>query len=249
VPSRGRRDRNFFDSASLLGGTIMCYPREFVAIVMAVVATLAIVINALFLQQGPHPAPIFAARLSGPLTEREAALPPHRPAPAVSVEPAVSMRSQAQITYDIQRELVRRGYYDGAIDGIWGAKTAAAAREFVRVAGLALKAEPSEELLRVLTTPPTKSTNRQPVLPEPAAISSRDDQITKSIAPSKRVIAIQRALAEYGYGQIKSSGVYDQDTRTAIEEFQRDRKLPVDGQVSNRFVHELAAMTGRPLEK
>ncbi|HEY5217766.1 MAG TPA: peptidoglycan-binding protein, partial [Pseudolabrys sp.] len=30
--------------------------------------------------------------------------------------------------------------------------------------------------------------------------------------------------------------------------FERDHRLPVTGQISDRFVRELAAMTGRPLE-
>ena len=67
-------------------------------------------------------------------------------------------------------------------------------------------------------------------------------------SPSKRVIALQRALAEYGYGQIKPSGIIDAETQAAIEKFERERKLPVTGQASDRVVRELAAMTGRPLE-
>ena len=80
--------------------------------------------------------------------------------------------------------------------------------------------------------------------PEPA----RTDPIAELIAPSKRVLAIQRALADFGYGQIKSTGAYDADTAAAIEKFERDRRMPVTGQISDRFVRELAAMTGRPLE-
>ncbi len=76
----------------------------------------------------------------------------------------------------------------------------------------------------------------------------RNDPIAELIAPSKRVLAIQRALADFGYGQIKPSGIYDADTRAAIEKFERDRRLPVTGEISDRFVRELAAMTGRPLE-
>jgi len=67
-------------------------------------------------------------------------------------------------------------------------------------------------------------------------------------AGAKRVIALQRALAEYGYGQIKPSGIVDAETQTAIEKFERERKLPITGQASDRLVRELAAMTGRPLE-
>ncbi len=74
------------------------------------------------------------------------------------------------------------------------------------------------------------------------------DPIAKLIAPSKRVMAVQRALADFGYGQIKPSGQFDPATKAAIEKFERDHKLPVTGQISDRLVRDLAAMTGRPLE-
>jgi peptidoglycan hydrolase-like protein with peptidoglycan-binding domain len=59
---------------------------------------------------------------------------------------------------------------------------------------------------------------------------------------------MQRALAEYGYGQIKPSGVVDAETKAAIERFERERRLPITGQVSERVTRELASVTGRPLE-
>jgi len=62
------------------------------------------------------------------------------------------------------------------------------------------------------------------------------------------VLAVQRALTEYGYGQIKPTGTLDAETKAAIERFERDRKLPVTGQVSTRLARELAAITGRPVE-
>ena len=60
--------------------------------------------------------------------------------------------------------------------------------------------------------------------------------------------AIQRALADFGYGQLGATGVYDPETKAAIEKFERDRRLPVTGQISDDLVRELSAMTGRPLE-
>jgi peptidoglycan hydrolase-like protein with peptidoglycan-binding domain len=254
VPSRKRRT-NEPEAVAVSGGVIARHPREFVGFTLAAAFTAAIFVNALFLQKGPHPAPIFAPQL---LTQREAALPPHRP----QTVPAAT-RTQAEVTVDIQRELVRLGYYDGAVDGLWGAKTAAAARDFVQAGRLKLNTEPSEALLQavVATSTPSKGANAAPMTAAPikpvttspvapAVAHGRNDPIAAVIAaPSKRLLAIQRALAEFGYGQIKPSGVYDQDTREAIEKFQRDRKLPVDGQVSDSFVHELGRMTGRTLEQ
>jgi peptidoglycan hydrolase-like protein with peptidoglycan-binding domain len=76
----------------------------------------------------------------------------------------------------------------------------------------------------------------------------RADGVSGRLVPSKRVIALQRALAEYGYGQIKASGIIDAETQAAIEKFERERKLPITGQASDLVMRELAAMTGRPLE-
>jgi peptidoglycan hydrolase-like protein with peptidoglycan-binding domain len=68
------------------------------------------------------------------------------------------------------------------------------------------------------------------------------------LSSSRRVMALQRALAQYGYGQLKPTGMVDADTRAAIEKFERERKLPVTGQASDRVVKELAGLTGRPLD-
>lgn len=212
-------------------------PREFVGIVMGTIAIFAIFINALFLQKGPHPAPIFATR---PFVTSEP-VPAPRPAllpPAVAPDSAAPVR--AQLISDIQRELNRRGFYDGVADGVWGAKTDAAARDFAQAAGLSMTVEANDNFLRALTASRTNAAR--------APAPMRLDPIAELLAPSKRVTAVQRALSEFGYGQIKPTGVYDAATRAAIEKFERERRLPVTGEMSDRVVRELAAMTGRPLE-
>ena len=65
---------------------------------------------------------------------------------------------------------------------------------------------------------------------------------------SRRVLAVQRALTDFGYGQVKPTGVMSPETKSAIERFERERKLPVTGQISDRLARELAAITGRPIE-
>jgi len=202
----------------------MTHPREFVGIVMAVAATAMIFFNALYMQHGPHPTPIFARRV--PALHRSA--------------PDDGAQHRAQLVADIQRELSRRGFYDDAIDGIWGTKTDAATREFLQTAGM--KADPvvSDGLLRAI-----KSSS---VRRAPAPSAARNDPIARLLAPSQRVQAIQSALADFGYGQIKPTGVYDDDSRAAVEKFERDQRMPVTGRLSERVVRALAAMTGRPLE-
>ena len=65
---------------------------------------------------------------------------------------------------------------------------------------------------------------------------------------ARRVAAVQRALTEYGYGQLKPTGSVGPDTQAAISKFERERRMPVTGQVSDRLVRELAAMIGHPID-
>ncbi len=60
--------------------------------------------------------------------------------------------------------------------------------------------------------------------------------------------AVQRVLTEYGYGQLKPTGTIGSDTQAAIQKFERERKLPVTGQMSDRLVRDLVAMTGHPID-
>ncbi|MCW5691878.1 MAG: peptidoglycan-binding protein [Pseudolabrys sp.] len=241
------------------GGFIAAYPRECVAGLLGGVAVVTIFVNALYMQKGPHPAPIFATRPAAITATQKPMVPPApaaalpQPAvPATSAAPVVTPSvapappasqplNRVQVIAEIQRELTRRGYYDGTADGIWGAKTDSGAREFGQAAGVRVDPNAPEELLRAMTA--AKLPAVAPV-PPPA----RRDQIAELLAPSPRVQAIQRALSDFGYGQIKPTGTIDAATRAAIEKFERDRRMPVTGQISDRFVRELSVMAGRPLE-
>jgi hypothetical protein len=80
------------------------------------------------------------------------------------------------------------------------------------------------------------------------AVVRHNDPIADLIDPSPRIATVQRALSQYGYGQIKPTGVLDDSTTAAIEKFERGHKLPVTGRISDRLVSDLAAMVGHPLE-
>lgn len=228
-----------------LAVAITTHPREFVAIVMATAATIVIFINALFLQHGPHPAPIFATR---PLM-RSVTLPPTRV--TIPASPGTVAEHGGQLVADIQQALTQKGFYDGAIDGLWGAKTDSAVRDFLQAAGLDASAEASESLLRAIQA----SSVRAGDVAATVAKESIKDPIARLLAPftappapSKRVVAVQRALSDFGYGQIKPTGIVDAETRGAIEKFERESGLPVTGRMSDRLVRALGAMTGRPME-
>jgi peptidoglycan hydrolase-like protein with peptidoglycan-binding domain len=247
VPRRSRKDSVALATAGRLATAIGEHPREFVALIMSTIAVFGIVTNALFLQKGPHPAPIFATR---PLLPKEMTLAPRLQ--STQSAPATDTANQArlQLIASIQRELTRKGFYDGPADGIWGSKTDSAVRDFIQAAGLKINAEPSDALLRTVSTSSAKPSNTGSVSNTAADPIARliAPSTAPLVAPSKRITAVQRALADFGFGQIKPTGVLDADTRAAVEKFERERRLPVDGQISDRLVRELAGMTGRPLE-
>jgi peptidoglycan hydrolase-like protein with peptidoglycan-binding domain len=243
-------DEHFDLSKGLLGQLVMRLlarnPRDFFVAIVAAGAVTAIFVNGLFLQPGPHPAPIFAVRPRPVATSESTgaimpALPRPRPAEAQTAVPPPA-RVRADIVLDIQRELTRRGFYDGVADGIYGAKTEAAIRDFETAAGLRTGTDVTEALLAAITRSPAKSAAA------PRAGAPKDDAIASMLAPSPQVLAIQRALSDFGYGQLKLTGIHDADTRAEIERFERARSLPVTGQVSERLKRELAEMTGRSFD-
>ncbi len=158
------------------------------AIACAAAASLIIVVNAMFLQSGAHPAPFFAnpADPPPPPTDIRAAAPPapvQKPPEVVAARPAAGLRMT---------------------------QTATARRN-----------DPIADLIGAV---PSSSVSRS------------------------RIMTVQRLLSDYGYGQIKQSGVVDEPTSAAIAKFEAERKLPVTGRLSDRLLSELAVMTGHPVD-
>ncbi len=239
--------------------------RDAVGFAVGAFATIAILVNVLFMQAGPHPAPMFKATSVAvkapapetPVVPRPRPVVEQQPTTASPPKPPAPARTPGEIITDIQRELARRGYYEGTIDGLYGPRTDAAIRDFEQAASLKPSTEPNEALVQAISRAPAKA-SKTAAAPGPAAapvpaaarppVPVRNDVVPERPVPSRRVVALQRALAEYGYGQLKPSGLVDADTQAAIEKFERERRLPVTGQPSDRVMRELSAMTGRPLE-
>jgi len=104
----------------------------------------------------------------------------------------------------------------------------------------------SDSLKPLMTGTPARPVATAPA-PQPIA-ARRSDAIVELIGPSPRIAAVQRALAEFGYGQVKVSGILDDATSAAIAKFERDHNLPSSGRVSDRLVKELTTMVGHPID-
>jgi hypothetical protein len=171
-------------------GLLLRSPKDSVAAFLATAVVAAITINALFLQSGRHPSPLFAPAVPFvSAVPQDAASPMPRPRPSeASAKPA-------------------------------DMKTAAV---------------------------PAAMTSPKPIAN--SNMVAHSDPVGDLITTSRRLGAVQRALAEYGYAQLKPTGVMNAETQAAIAKFERERKLPVTGQMSDRLLREIAVLTGHPVE-
>jgi hypothetical protein len=227
----------------LLMRALLHSPKDMVAGALAVAAIGAIVANALFLQSGPHPSPMFGSVVTLPAPGSPSSvnpLPRPRPAEAIKseaapVEPkAVEPKAAEPKASDLKASDLK------ATDPLTNlVKATSAAPATTSVA-------PATASVATTSAAPV-STSAIPRPPAPIPVTSRADA---NLGPggSRRVAAVQRALTEYGYGQLKPTGTIGPDTQAAIAKFERDRKIPATGQMTDRMVRELSAMIGHAID-
>jgi peptidoglycan hydrolase-like protein with peptidoglycan-binding domain len=253
-------------------------PADVIAGALAACATVAVLVNALWLQPVAKPASALSEIAKPQSTIPRQAVAkrtvPAAPAPAIVTPPpqplqrseTAAVRPRSDLVANMQRELTQLGLYDGVADGLLGPRTDQAIREFEKSQGLKITGEPTATLLDIMrrAKPKTGTTGSvaKDAKPDTFDSSAKHDarlDATGSIAkhepvaktearPSSRVLAVQRVLARLGYGPIKLSGVPDAATRTSIEQFERDRGLKRTGEVNDRLVAELSVVTGTPVE-
>lgn len=167
---------------SATAGVIGRNPREAVGLFAMGVAVSIIFANALFMQKGPHPAPIFAPRQ------------------AVTPAPLARFMPPAHVP----------------------------------------QAQPMAQPVAVPAPTPRPHLETAP--------ARGNDPIAALLGPSNRVIAVQQVLTQWGYGQIRPTGIIGPDTQDAIRKFERSQKMPVTGAMSDQVVKALAQMSGRSLD-
>jgi hypothetical protein len=179
-------------------------PKDMVAGLIAFSAVSAIVTNAVFLQTGPHPAPMFGSVVHMQQANLATVTLPRPRPPEADAGPSE--------THSIEPKVNELRLPDSK------------------------GGDPLGNLVKATVAPPAN------MLRPPASIP------TMQITGWHRVAAVQRALTEYGYGQLKATGTIGADTQAAIMKFERERRLPVTGQISERLVHELSAMIGHSID-
>ena len=199
-------------------------PKDMLAGLLAAAAICAILANALFLQAGRHPSPMFGSVVTLPAPQAAVVSPLPRPRPV----------ELAARPVDAEPPEIRPVEVRGADPKHVEIRSA-------DPRGDSKNPDPLANLVVKSTGAPTAAPANvaRPPAPIPATAQS---------AGARRVAAVQRALTQYGYGQLKPTGAVGSDTQAAISKFERDRKLPVTGQMSDRLVKELTAMIGHPID-
>ena len=199
-------------------------PKDTLAGLVAAAAVSAIVANALFLQTGRHPAPMFGTVIN-------------LPAPIVRV---VGQSHAAPAS--------RRRRYVAA---------RAEATEF-RVEPKPAEKAPEKPAETTASTPragdPMTNLVTRPrhATPAPSAVRRRAsagaDPGRSRARAARRLAGVQRALYRIRLRQFEDHGHDGAETQSAIQKFEREHKMPVTGQVSDRLLRELAAAIGHPVE-
>lgn len=195
-------------------------PKDTLAGLVAVAAVGAIVANALFLQTGRHPAPMFGTVINLPAPSSVSLsnpLPRPRPVGADTspLEPrATEFRAEPK---PVERAAEKPP--EKPVEATASTRANDAMTNLVKA---------------TTSTPPAAMRPPAPIpIQSPAA---------------RRIAGVQRALSEYGYGNLKITGTMSAETQSAIQKFEREHKMQVTGQVSDRLLRELGAAIGRPVE-
>jgi putative peptidoglycan binding protein len=213
-------------------------PKDTLACALAFTAVSAIVANALFLQAGRHPSPMFGSVLTMPAAGSPAS-PLPRPRPVVTDETVLEPKPGEPKSFE------PRPFEPRPSEPKRAEPKPSEAKPLESRTAEPKAADPVANLAKATGTAPAAPSG---VLRPPASIPVVSHNEAVASSGPRRVAAVQRALTQYGYGQLKPTGTAGSDTQAAIKKFERERKMPVTGHMSDRLVHELTAMIGHPID-
>jgi len=197
-------------------------PKDTLAGLVAVAAVSAIVANALFLQTGRHPAPMFGTVINLPAPS---SVPLSNPLPRPRPVGADTSPLEPRATeFRAEPKPVER------------AAEKAPEKPVEATASTPRAGDPMTNLVKQTTSTPPSAMRPPAPIPVPQSPAAR------------RIAGVQRALSEYGYGNLKITGTMGAETQSAIQKFEREHKMQVTGQVSDRLLRELGAAIGHPVE-
>ncbi len=140
---------------------------------------------------------------------------------------------------DVQQALAKYGFSPGSIDGIYGLRTETAVKSFQKSKGIGADGIVGPKTVEALHGAWGIDPNENPLG------SFRVGRLLKLTSPYMRgddVRDIQDALQLVSFSPGQSDGIFGSRTQSAVEAFQKDRKLKVDGIVGEDTVRELGGL-------
>jgi peptidoglycan hydrolase-like protein with peptidoglycan-binding domain len=289
-----RKEPGFVSVAALaIGREIVRHPKLLGGCTAFMVVFGFVAANALWYQPGHHPSPFLRTRDEenpngipgyrlaagvgdhGNVTtfriERQTDTPqapalPQAMAPAAT--PQTGTHQPSEIVAEIQRELTRRGLYEGPADGMPGPRTTAAILFFEETVGMEQTGEPTSRILSALkidsaTTvaaipkalpkdrPAAANSGGVAIDPVAAAIRNAEASQPKpqtvslnSAKPATKdlVAKIQQGLVNIAYADVKVDGLPGEQTRTAIRNFEKHYRLPETGEPNEAVLKKLKSI-------
>jgi peptidoglycan hydrolase-like protein with peptidoglycan-binding domain len=142
------------------------------------------------------------------------------PSPLAYVQPVPPSAIQA-----VQDHLRRTGAYNGAVDGVWGPDSLSALQQFQASHQLQVTGQLNQATVTALGLDPTTLVGtQQAALPPPVPPA---DTLTPA---SVRVV--QQRLHSLGFYNGGVDGIWGQSTSNAIGQFQQNRGLQPNGQLT-----------------
>lgn len=144
-------------------------------------------------------------------------------------DPTLRRGSTGPDVADVQGRLVRFGIADLTADGLFGPSTEQAVRQFQRIRGLPADGLVTTETWRALVE---------------AGYHLGDRLLVRTRQPLRGddVVELQQRLNELGFDAGNEDGIFGTLTQSAVEEFQRNTGLAVDGRVGPATVEQLSRL-------
>ncbi len=148
---------------------------------------------------------------------------------------------------EVQQGLIEQGFSPGAIDGYYGPKTEAAVKSLQQSRGLTVDGIVGPDTMKALNGCWVTDCYGKPFCPcdESPLGSFEVGRLLKLTSPYMRgddVRDVQDALQLASFSPGQSDGIFGPKTESAVEAFQKDRKLKVDGIVGENTVKALQGL-------
>ena len=148
--------------------------------------------------------------------------------------------------FNLQKSLTKLGLNAGNIDGIFGAATEAAVKQFQASKGLQVDGKVGPNTQAALCSALQEIPPPIPPNPTPSTECDPAAQTIKKLSTGPLVTRLQNLLAERGFNPGAVDGIFGDNTDSAVKQFQQANSLSVDGIVGPNTWKALCASSPNP---